>query len=348
MNRTLSKGARLGTAIFTAALAAGMLTAVAAEETGADGTGGIGSQSSMTKSVLKDENTYAPNTTLNFTLTQGTGKPASGGQPAIYDGIPGGVTLDSGDFVFAPQDSDIGKAKVSSSNGITVHLEKFSKPGIYRYSVQETIPGTPYDGLSYNTEPKTLDVYISADREGCLNYTLIWTDADGCKGTGEFENTYETGCFTVEKTVTGNQGDRNKTFSFTLKVDGAEGEQYKVLLPGGGTGTMVSGEEFTVTLKDSQTVKVYGLSANDVYTVTEDDYSSDGYSTTVSVNGGEAEETRTTTGSVPKGGESCIEFTNCKEVTPPTGLLMDTAPYAAMIVLAGLFAIFLRRRRREE
>ncbi|MCI5556720.1 hypothetical protein MR475_06885 [bacterium] len=336
MNSSTTKGARLGAVMLTAALAAGMLTAVNAEG------------NFMTKSITKDVNTYAPNTTINFTVTPGEGKPASGNQPVIYAGVPGGVTLDSDAFVFAPQESDISQDKVSTSNGITVDITKFSKPGIYRYIVQESTPGEPYDGLNHDSAPKTLDVYITTDKEGCLTSTLVWSDSEGCKDTGTFVNTYDTGCFTVKKTVDGNQGDRNKEFTFTLQVNGAEGEWYQVVMPNGNTGTMVSGQSFTVTLKHEQSVTVYGLSENDEYTVTEADYTDDGYRTTVSVNDGEAKETNTISGKVPKCGKTCIDFVNFKDVTPPTGLLMDTAPYAAMLVLAGLFAAFLLRRRRRE
>lgn len=50
------------------------------------------------------------------------------------------------------------------------------------------------------------------------------------KGEGVFTNDYSSQHntlkdLTVKKEVTGNQGNRNKDFKFTIKVDGAAGEQ---------------------------------------------------------------------------------------------------------------------------
>lgn len=42
-------------------------------------------------------------------------------------------------------------------------------------------------------------------------------------------------------------------------------------------------------------------------------------------------------------------FTNKKDATTPTGVIMTIAPYALMVVLAGAFAVvFLTRRNRAE
>lgn len=47
--------------------------------------------------------------------------------------------------------------------------------------------------------------------------------------------------------------------------------------------------------------------------------------------------------------DNSVEFTNTKDASTPTGVIMTIAPYALMVVLAGAFAVvFLTRRNRAE
>lgn len=184
-----------------------------------------------------------------------------------------------------------------------------------------------------------------------VSYTFVDSDNPKVKDDGVFTNEYGTGSvdgkvndLTVEKVVAGNQGDKNKEFSFTINVTGVDGENYYVTFSKDGVDpiTLVSGESQTITLADSESATIYGLSEGDTYTVTETDYASDGYTTTI-----DGAAANTATGKITA--DKTITVTNTKNVTTPTGIAMTVAPYILMVALAGVFAfLFLRRRNRAE
>ncbi len=110
----------------------------------------------------------------------------------------------------------------------------------------------------------------------------------------------ETGNLTVSNTVTG-AGDKDKEYKFTVKlsddrINGTYGEM-----------TFTDGVA-TFTLKDGKSITAEGLPVDVTYTVTEDDYSSEGYTTTATG----------ATGTITKDETAKAEFTNHK---PETGNL---------------------------
>lgn len=89
-----------------------------------------------------------------------------------------------------------------------------------------------------------------------------------------------------------------------------------------------------ITLKDGQSATIHGLSVTDTYSVEEADYTSDGYTTTVDgAKSGTISEDKTVT------------FTNEKNASTPTGIMMNVAPYVLMVAVAAVLAVvFLRRK----
>ena len=238
---------------------------------------------------------------------------------------------------------------------IEYDLSKFSVPGIYRYEVSEA--QGDYEGIAYDTSVKYFDVYVVSDDAGNLsvNYAAFTNKNDPkVKDDGKFTNDYSSQHDTlkdleIKKEVTGNQGNKvNKAFLFTIKVEGVSGECYNVLLPDGTFEKMISGTEKTISLKNGQTAKIYGLSASDICTVTENDYSSDGYTTKI-----DGVETRRTSGTITtisgttdNKGDVKVTVVNDKNITSPTGIVMMVAPYVILVaaaLVAGL--LFFRRRR---
>ena len=119
-------------------------------------------------------------------------------------------------------------------------------------------------------------------------------------------------------------------------------------LPDGTFEQMISGTEKTISLKNGQVAKIYGLSASDVCTVTEDDYSEDGYETTI--DGTKIRQTSgtisTIKGTKAQNGDAKVTVVNAKDVTTPTGIATMVAPYVILVaaaLVAGL--LFFRRRR---
>ena len=126
---------------------------------------------------------------------------------------------------------------------------------------------------------------------------------------------------TVKKEVTGNMGDTNKKFSFTH-----------------------NGTPFE--LQDKGTEVFTDVKYGTEFTVSENDYSNDGYTTSYKVNNGDKNNGSacTTTVTAP----TTITFVNDKTIQPPNGITTTIAPYAIMVVLAagaGVYFVYSRRRR---
>lgn len=320
------------------------------------------------KQITKESNIYAPKTTFKFTVAPGTAVPASGNQKAIYAGPTNGVTLDNDVIASVPADSDIGNEKITvgttklNVNESVFTTGKNAKPGIFRYVVSEVAAdkdGNAYEGVAYTTEQKYFDVYVTSDDDGNLevsSYLFVDKNNPKSKGEGVFTNDYSSHHdtlkdLTVKKEVTGNQGNRNKDFKFTIKVDGAAGEQYYVTFSDGkAPTTLVSGEAKTITLKDNETAKIFGLSETDEYTVTEASYADDGYTTTI-----DNEEKLTATGTIKKdteagttadNGDKNITVVNDKTTNSPTGIFLHVAPYIALIGAAIVSSLLFFRRKR--
>ena len=138
---------------------------------------------------------------------------------------------------------------------------------------------------------------------------------------------------TVEKIVGGNMGDTNQGFKFT------------------GTNVYGEGSSNPFTLRNGNK-KEFKLKVGETVTIKEDDYTSDGYTTTAEgVTGGTYNEnTHSYTFTVTKdmSESTIITFTNTKTIQPPNGIITTIAPYAIMVVLAagaGVYFVYSRRRR---
>ena len=338
----------------------------AAESSGTEAA--VKKNPTITKQITKESNIYAPKTTFKFTVAPGTAVPAGGNQKAIYAGPANGVTLDNDVIASVPADSDIGNEKITvgttklNVNESVFTTGKNAKPGIFRYVVSEAAAdkdGNAYEGVAYTTEQKYFDVYVTSDDGGNLevsSYLFVDKNNPESKGEGVFTNDYSSHHdtlkdLTVKKEVTGNQGNRNKDFKFTIKVDGAAGEQYYVTFSDGkAPTTLVSGEAKTITLKDNETAKIFGLSETDEYTVTEASYADDGYTTTI-----DHEEKLTATGTIKKdteagttakNGDKNITVVNDKTTNSPTGIFLHIAPYIALIGAAIASSLLFFRRKR--
>ena len=224
-------------------------------------------------------------------------------------------------------------------------------PGVYYYTVSEKsgeVAGVTYDSSS----TRTLAVYIGNDGS-VLGYTFVNENGgtDSIKSDG-FTNSYvNTSDLTITKTVTGNQGDKNKAFTFTITVTGTE-TSYTVKKGDDVAATLNADNDYstTVTLKDNESVVVEGLSAADTYEVTEGTYSD--YETTISNNGvtasGLTASGNMTASNVLTSAAKTVAYTNDKSVSTPTGVIMNIAPYVLMVALAGGIAFFFLRRRNAE
>lgn len=333
---------------FASALLAGaMLAGVMAMPAMAENEGVSGVQNGATvlieKVLNKDENAYAPTTTIGFTVAAATAesdeKDSNGN--VVYSGVESAIST-VGLASFAPGDSDIGADSVKANASFTIDPTKFSKPGVYKYTVTENDP--TYPGISKDSSSKTLYVYVVNNTDGA--YAIAATalvNADDSK-SNSFTNTLTTNDLTVKKVISGTAADLNGQWEFTIKVDGEAGDQYKLVTADGTVNVLTSGVVQTLSLKNNQSFTVYGLSEEDTYTITEIKANTDGYKTSID---NTESENGIAIGSLDK--SVTITYQNVKDYVTPTGLLMDIAPYVAMVVLAAAAAfVFLRRRSSNE
>ena len=326
-----SKMVRKLTALFVAGtmMAAMGTTAMAAENP---------ANLTITKELIKEVNAYAPNTEFQFSIVPGAAGVTEDGMP-ITAGPEGGVSFAGGNDSVKFTDG-VGQGSMEQTLSLVVNNGSFSAPGIYRYTVSE-VKGN-YEGVQYDETTKNFDVYVNSDGD-VYAYTFTDAGAEDGKDDGVFTNKYDEntglGDLKITKEVTGNQGNKSQEFTFTIGVDGADGEQYHVVY--GSENTVVelnSGETKEIQLSDGETATIYGLSASDVYTVTEADYSSQGYDTTIN-----EQDTNTVTGTLGDADE--IKVVNEKEATTPTGIVTDIAPYVIMVAAAVVLGFaFLRKR----
>lgn len=293
----------------------------------------------VTKKVTAEEKVQAPNESFIFSVvpvTVGDGTTVDGA--VVYSGIAGGASFAEGKntISFAPGDA------LEKSTQITLNAGVFEKPGIYRYQVDETAGN--YDGMTYSTASYYLDLYVVNGSNGLVIEGAIARDVvSGKKETAiEFENVYSTNDLTLKKVVTGNQANLSQKFDFYVTINGVSGEKYTVEVNGEAKEPITSGERIKYTLGHNDVVTIYGLSANDTYVIEEENYSSDGYTTTIT--GADTANGRIATGKTDTADDNVV-YTNNKEVTTPTGIVMNIAPYILMVAVAAVLAVvFLRKR----
>lgn len=242
--------------------------------------------------------------------------------------------------------------------------DNYNKVGKYAYTISENetkIPGITKDAHTYEmivtvVNKKNTDL----DNNTGYGYYVGMYDADGNKVPAEFTNTYNSYSLEVKKTVQGNFGDLGDTFTFYITLGGADGKDNNYAsatvtvsdaanAANGKTWTIGGGQQ-TVTLKHGQTITVSNLPVGVTYTVTEEKTNADG-STWVYNTTGEAVAINDVLPSITTDNNANkVEIVNKHEGTPDMGVVLDNAPYIAMlaIVAIGGVALMLNKRRRDE
>lgn len=227
----------------------------------------------------------------------------------------------------------------------TLMLPAYDTVGIYTYEIAEVVDDDAHTaGVTYNTQKLLLKVTVIQTEDGRIRVAAVHLgDEDGDK-VGQVVNTYAAGTLDVTKTVAGLMGDQNKPFHFTATLTRPAG-----LVMDSTIGFTVAGvaQAFTPVwdnngrctvpfdLKHGQTASLTNLPYGMTYTVAEDDYTGSGYTTTQTGDSGTI-----------SAGSVTAAFTNTKGGNVDTGVLLDSAPYALLLVMAlsGGAVLLLRRR----
>ncbi|MBQ7839741.1 MAG: hypothetical protein IJ390_04535 [Lachnospiraceae bacterium] len=375
---------RMAVAVMTGAMMVSMLGMTAfAANTPAIGTNNA---ASITKYLVLDANAVVPTATFTYSIKAGDAVAAKAGKTEIKAGIDvgkitiGATAFDSTDTKYtAVQTGDSltlasGKAYAKESAAIDFSQVSFTEPGVYRYVITED--NTTVEGVIKAANSIYLDVYVTSDATGALtisgyvlhNSTEIADSTtgnytEGNEKTVGFVNTYDTGSVSLKKVLQGNQANYGTTYEFTIQVDGKDAEgtsvsetyntNYVTDATTGATLTLTSGESETIQLAPNQTITIYGLSSSDTYTFKEKDYSAEGYTT--EIEGYDEKVSTDTTGLTVTGSkgnkasDDAVVYTNKKNVTTPTGVILNIAPYIMMVALAGVLAfLFLRNKKERE
>lgn len=343
LNKTIGRVAT--TLVATAMLASLAAPAYAAEATLITTNNTV----SFTKEITKDEAAGVPTGQFVFTVTDGTGTAST----QITD---------------EDSNTENGVQIVANNTGATVAVDisfkmgGFDAPGTYSYTLQET--GTDIPGMTVDNTEYTLNVVVvnanSANPDG---ETFVIDSAELRNSTGKTDtitDTYNTYSLKLDKALAGDFADANDSFVFniTFNANDTHATSFKL---GDNTVNFVNGTATQkVTLRGGDSIVADGLPVGTTYTITEltDEGDAEKYETTASGTGVNdfTEANKQVTGDVMVPGEGASEVASDVEVhyvntlnsTPATGIVMDVAPYALLVVIAaaGCF-VFLRKRRED-
>lgn len=264
------------------------------------------------------------------------------------------------------------------------------KVGKYVYTITENAGSTPavsYDNSTlylvvsvvHETDSTTHEIkngykYSVSLHKGAMN---------GEKTDAYFVNTYGADNslknLSLSKTVRGSFGDLNEDFTFQVKFYNKENKNYAGAVVSNGEGTysindasnqpvangavLAFDTPYTVTLRHHSSIRFDNLPAGITYEISEngsDWYTVNGATVAmkdqynVSLENGELTNNEANKpaakGAIGTTNETTVGFINDHQGTPDMGVVLDNAPYIALlaIVAIGGVALMLNKRRRDE
>lgn len=355
---------RIATAFVATAMLAS-LTAVPASATSYDASTGIAFNKTI--NMTNASGATVPTATYEYNIEPGTYVAAGENTPEIKAG-PSGATITEKLSFDANTSIDTDTKKATQSVKVDLSKVTFEDPGIYRYVITETDP-TGVAGLETSKDDDTLylDVYVELDNgvPTIKNYQMSTSiDAPTISGTdatytskfgGEDEDAYTTYTLTVIKEVSGTMADKDREYEFTINftglADGAKvtyGDTQSAAAASAATSvstTLNPGEKES----NGDRVVISGIPSNAKYTIAETLGEGEGYTvkvgdTTLNYANGKYTTTEATQGEE----NDTVTVVNERNAVSPTGIVMDIAPYALLVVVAaaGCF-VFLRKRRED-
>lgn len=245
-----------------------------------------------------------------------------------------------------------------------------TKVGEYTYTISED--NTQIPGITKDDKELTLKVTV-VNATGEIDnsygyYVALYRDGKKIEATDAFHNTYDAKGLTLTKTVHGSLGDLNEDFQFDIKFvpekdeiaslyKGVQvGDLGKASIANATAGAYLNlNTVYTVTMKHNGSLSFANLPAGIKYEVYEvgsavsgDKVMKNQY--TVTVTDTAFVENSNTVKGTAAAEDVTVAFQNTHEGVPDTGVILDNAPYIALlaIVAFGGVALMLNKRRRDE
>lgn len=316
----------------------------------------------LTKKLMVAEGTAPQKMTFNFTVSGRDADAAKGAKAGTlgkdFTTQPS-VTLEkTGNEKFTT--STTAYSQTFSIDLVKLLGDNYNKVGKYAYTISENetkIPGITKDSHEY----EMIVTVVNKEKDNLTSdtgygYFVGMYDADGNKVPAEFTNTYNSYSLEVEKNVKGNFGDLNDIFTFyiTLGKEAGKDDNYATATvkvsdtsnPANNASWTIGGGQQTITLKHGQTATISNLPVGVTYTVTEKKTNDDGSAWVYTTTGEATAEANKTIAA----GDNKVEIVNEHQGTPDMGVILDNAPYIALlaIVAIGGVALMLNKRRRDE
>ena len=254
---------------------------------------------------------------------------------------------------------------------VSFDSSKFAAPGYYYFTLTENdtgISGLRKAEPAYylrarmvNTDPQDPNGELELEKIDLL-------DEEGNNKVAEIVNTYTTHELEVQKKLAGDFANANDVFTFTVDIidpdaDTAsqqEGHMTSVTYRTGSvsdpqqvsenkTEVLENGRaQIQVELKGGEKLEIEGLPESSLYTITESGDAAQSYTTTWAGIDAAGPNTKTSGEQILGDADQTVIVTNTRTAPPVTGLLMDAAPYGAMLAAAGAGGFLLLRKRRDD
>lgn len=295
-----------------------------------------GSSLQVTKSFGLTEGVLSPATDFTFSITSQNvaGSTETKDGLTVYSGIVEGMETQK-IISYSNTDTMANKDKTTDFDFSKV---VYPRPGVYRYLVTETSGNTP--GVTYSNKKYVVDVYVLSEGDTIKpKYIISRQEGGEAKEPIKFDNTLKTTALTVTKKVTGNAGDKNKDFEFTITLEANDHYKNgsKIFAKINDKVGKITDKELSIgankfTLKDGESLSVDKLPIGITYKVEEN--KSEDYEVSAKL----TENNQAKVYNLGEGIKSddtpdAIVVTNNKNINTPTGVAMTIAPYAVMTLV---------------
>lgn len=352
--------------LFAGILAVAMMATMAAPAFAATSTG-------KTDGVTVTNNKF--NIVKNYTLTnEGTESPAETfklyqdsktgtNMGKVYNGTAPDLIGETENGKYIVGTVSFGKADTTRTKNFEITLPEYTGVGVFTYTLKELAGDTK--GVSYDPATFVVTVYVFQGETGLETEVTVHDASNSQKETknklDSIDNTYSAGTLTVTKVVEGSLGDKSKNNKFTMTVTFEKPTtgtvSSEIIMKTNGTETERFVPEWNTDGKYTKTIAVahednitfenipYGVT----YTVVENDYTGEEYgyqAAKYSITDASDDGVQNTIDSA----NETVTVTNKKEGTVDTGVILDNAPYIAlmMVVVAGAAVMIIKKRRHFE